>query len=147
MATANQTHIERGLKRAFPFGVATIVAQFVVGVVLGIVVVLTGSLEGFAQVYADYQLGIVLPAVLLVFFSRNFAKTNVGKLTGDDPVDGAKAGALIVGGYAPAFLVLQYLSSILLNAPLSVETLVLRGVAFPLVFGAAGGALSRVVDD
>lgn len=140
MSTGNTVDVKRGLREAAEFGVAAAIAMFLAGLVIGILLVLSSDPQNLAQTLTEYKLvKWVLPAVVLAFFGRNFVRSRRGKFGIQTPEQGAKYGALIVGGWLGVTLILSGLLSAVFQIPFDTETLVLRGVVLPIVFGGIGG--------
>jgi hypothetical protein len=89
---------------------------------------------------------LVPPVLLLV------AGLLVGRLAGvTEPVEGARAGGLVVAGYLPVALagvfVVGYAIGDATIAPILPTAGLLAGVVYPAVFGASGGAAAALLAD
>lgn len=90
---------------------------------------------------------LVLPALVLLV--AGFAVA-FGRVSGSDPIAGAKAGATLVLGYLPFSIGAAFVASHTLGdtdaaiAPDPVTAILLAGVVYPVVFGAIGGVVASL---
>lgn len=89
----------------------------------------------------------VVPPVLLV--AAGFAASRIAEAS--EPVDGAKAGALVLVGYLPlaaiGVVLFRYAVGDGTVAPDLVTAVLLAGAVYPAVFGAVGGAGATLPSD
>lgn len=93
--------------------------------------------------YGTLELLWAVPPVLLAAAGKTFAETRAGQSLGPDEMDGAKAGALVAGGYAVLAVAGTFVVTEGETAPDLVETVLYMGVIYPMVFGGIGGYVSR----
>lgn len=85
----------------------------------------------------------LLQPAYLMGMGAIFAERGPGRLYGDEPLDGAKAGALIATGYGLlAILGALFLTDEGFSLNL-VETVIFMGIVFPVLFGGFGGYQTR----
>lgn len=99
----------------------------------------TAYVDLVAQGEGSLEVLYVVPPLLLLV-----AGFLVARRTGDREtlVDGAQAGALVVGGYLVLVLIGVFAFQVSGSGPDLVPSLLLAGLVYPLVFGAIGGALA-----
>lgn len=141
MAVDSRRFVVQGVKQAAPFGAAAVATYFLVGFLLGVALVLSSNPESIVRTLSNYNFLLVLPPVVLAFFGRNFVRARRYQLRIEDPVDGAKAGALIAGGYFVVSMALLLLAMAVFPIRFDVTELFIRTVVYPVVFGAIGGFL------
>ncbi|WP_232701309.1 hypothetical protein [Halobacterium wangiae] len=93
--------------------------------------------------YGSLELLWAVPPVLLAGAGKMFAETRAGRSLGPEEMDGAKAGALVAGGYAVLAVAGTFVFTEGETSAELVETLLYMGIVYPVVFGGIGGYLSR----
>ncbi|MFC3478788.1 hypothetical protein [Halobacterium litoreum] len=84
-----------------------------------------------------------VPPIVLAFAGYTFANTRAGQSVGSEPMDGAKAGALVAVGYLVLAVVGTFVFTEGNASPKLGDSVIFMGVLYPVVFGGIGGYLSR----